>query len=94
MSKSGANSKLRVRKFAPPGAEPYRTLTRLDGWVGDDPSVIPISVAREIAAALPSFEGRNEVERIRARMMARQMRYELQKKVSIARRRRFGLTTR
>jgi hypothetical protein len=81
-------------KFAPPGAEPYRTLTRVDGWLGNDPSRIPYSVAREIAAALPRFEGRTEVERIRARMMARQLAYEHKKKVCVARRRRFGLLTR
>jgi hypothetical protein len=62
-------------KFSPPGAEPYRTLTRVDGWLGNDPSGIPYSVAREIAAALPRFEGRTEVERIRSRMLARQMAY-------------------
>jgi hypothetical protein len=81
-------------KFAPPGAEPYRTLTRVDGWLGSDPTRIPNSVAREIAAALPRLEGRTEVERIRARMLARQMAYESKKKVRIARRRRFGLLTR
>lgn len=41
-------------KFAPPGAEPYRTLTRIDGWVGNDPTHLPNSVAVKIAAAMPS----------------------------------------
>jgi hypothetical protein len=81
-------------KFAPPCAEPYRILTRVDGWLGSDPSRIPHSVAREIAAALPPLEGRTEVERIRARMAARQMAHDHKKKVRIARRRRFGLLTR
>ncbi|GLR90563.1 hypothetical protein [Bradyrhizobium iriomotense] len=80
-------------KFAPPGAEPYRTLTRVDGWFGSNPNEIPNSIAREIAAALP-LSGLNENDRIRSRMMARQMAYERKKKVRIAFRRRFGLLTR
>ena len=81
-------------KFAPPGAEPYQTLTRVDGWLGGDPARIPNSVAREIAAAFPRLEGRTKIERIQARMMARQLIYERAKKVRLARRRRFGLITR
>jgi hypothetical protein len=81
-------------KFAPPGAEPYRTLTRVDGWLGSDPSRIPNAVAREIVAALPPLEGRTKVDRIRARMMARQVAHDRKKKVRIARRRKFGLLTR
>jgi hypothetical protein len=67
-------------KFAPPGADPYRTLTRIDGWLGSD---IPNSFAREIAAALPRFEGRTEVERILSRMTRRQMAYDQKKKVPL-----------
>ncbi|WFU45602.1 hypothetical protein QA640_47290 (plasmid) [Bradyrhizobium sp. CB82] len=81
-------------KFSPPGAEPCRTLTRVDGWFGSDPTDIPNSIARQIAAALPPLEGRTEVERIRARVMARQLIYERSKKVRVGRRRRFGLLTR
>ena len=51
-------------KFAPPGAEPFRSLKRIDGWIGADPSRIPNSVAREIAAALPPSGGRTEIDRI------------------------------
>jgi hypothetical protein len=81
-------------KFAPPGSEPYRTLTRFDGWFGSDPSRIPNSVAREISAAMPALEGRSTIERIRARMIARQWAYERAKKVRLARGRKFGIETR
>ena len=81
-------------KFAPPGAEPYRTLTRADGWFGSDPTCIPNSVAAEIGAAFPSLNGRSEIDRIRTRMWARQLKYERAKKVRLAWRRRFGLLTR
>lgn len=80
-------------KFAPPGAEPYKTMNRLDGWIGRDPSRIPNSVAAEIGAALPPL-GRSEIDRIRTRMTVRQLAYERKKKVRIAWRRRFGLVTR
>ena len=81
-------------KFAPPGSEQHRVLTRLDGWIGHDPYRMPISIATEIAAALPPLEGRRTIERIRARMMARQLAYERAKQVRLARRRKFGLETR
>lgn len=78
-------------KFAPPDGEPHRILTRLDGWLGSDPSRIPNAAAREIAAALPPLERRTEIDRIRTRMTVRQLAYERKKKVLIAWRRRFGL---
>lgn len=81
-------------KFAPPGGEPYRTLTRLDGFLGSDPTRIPNAAAREIAAALPPLERRTEIDRIRTRMTVRQLAYERKKRVRIAFRRRFGLLTR
>jgi hypothetical protein len=81
-------------KFAPPGSEPYVTLRRFDGFLGSDPRCVPNSVAAHILAALPPPEGRTEVERIRARMVARQLIYNRKKMVSIARRQRFGLLTR
>lgn len=81
-------------KFAPPGAEPYRTVTRIDGWVGNDPTHLPNSVAVKIAAAMPSLRGPSEIDRIRARMTVRQLRYERSKKIRIAWRWRFGLLTR
>jgi len=81
-------------KFSPPGAEPYVTLRRFDGFLGRDPSHTPNSVAAHVLAALPPLEGRTEVERTRARMMARQLIYQRKKMITIARRQRFGLLTR
>jgi hypothetical protein len=41
-------------KFAPPGSEPYRTLTRIDGWLGSDPSRYPeFSRARDRGSVAP-----------------------------------------
>jgi hypothetical protein len=67
-------------QYAAMGMASHTTVNRLDGWIGRDPSRIPNSIAREIAAALPPL-GRSEVDRIRTRIMARQMVYERKKKV-------------
>jgi hypothetical protein len=78
-------------KFSPPGSEPYVILSRFDGFLGSDPRDVPNSVAAYILAAM---RGRTEVERIKARMLARQLAYNRRKMVSIVRRQRFGLLTR
>jgi hypothetical protein len=80
-------------KFCPPGAEPFRTLQRLDGWFGSIEEV-PEGVARLIFGGMPSARPRSVAEATRARMIARQMKPELSRKVILARRNRFGLETR
>ena len=78
-------------KFAPPGSEQYVILNRFDGFLGSDPRDVPNSVAAHILAAM---SGRTEIERIKARMLARQHAHNLKKRVSIVRWQRFGLLTR
>jgi len=79
-------------KICPPGSEPYVTLNRLDGYIGHD---IPHSVAEHICAGWPTLgRPRTEVDRVRARMIARQLIYQRKKMVTIVRRQRFGLLTR
>lgn len=80
-------------KFRPPGAEPFRTLHRIDGWFGS-PEEVPEGVARLIVGEMPSARPRSVAEATRARMIARQLKYELSQKVILARRNRFGLETR
>lgn len=80
-------------KFCPPGAEPFRTLQRVDGWFGSIEDV-PEGVARLIVGEMPSGRPRTVAEATRARMIARQLKYELSKNVILARRNRFGLETR
>jgi len=55
----------------PPGWEPHRITTRIDGWFVDpqDEDRIPPAIAEIMARAMPQP---TEVEIIRARMMARQ----------------------
>ena len=79
-------------KFCPPGSEPYVTLNRLDGFIGEN---VPHSVAQHICAGWPELgRPRSEIDRIRARMWRRQLVYERQKKITVALRKRFGLLTR
>jgi hypothetical protein len=66
------------------------TVHRLDGFVGD-PSHVPSSIAGRILA---QSYGRTEVDRIKGRMLARQLVHERKQKVTIALRQRFGLFTR
>lgn len=80
-------------KFCPPGAEPFRTLHRIDGWFGN-PEDVPESVARLIVGEMPSAIPRSVAEATRARMIARQLKYELSRNVILARRNHFGLETR
>ena len=60
----------------PPGWEPHRLQARLDGWIGNDPTRAPPSVADAIARALPQLGEGNTVADIKARMIARQIDYE------------------
>jgi hypothetical protein len=81
-------------KFSPPGSETYMIVNRFDGFVGHDVSCMPNSVAERICAAWPALGPRTEVDRIRARMVARQLIYQRRKKVVTVLRQRFGLLTR
>lgn len=58
-------------KAAPPGWEPHKIMTRIDGWVidPDDETRIPTAVAELMARAMPQP---TVIEIIRARMIARQ----------------------
>jgi hypothetical protein len=60
----------------PPGWEPHRITTRIDGWVVDphDEDRIPAAVAEMIARAMPRP---SEVEIIRARMIQRMVEHGL-----------------
>ena len=70
-------------KVYPPGSEPYVTLKRLDGFIGEN---MPHSVAQTICGWWPApGSPRSEIDRIRARMMARQLEYERKKRITAAR---------
>jgi hypothetical protein len=59
-------------KAGPPGWEPHKIVSRIDGWIidPDDEDRIPSVVAEMIARAMPLL-GENAVADIRARMYAR-----------------------
>jgi hypothetical protein len=59
-------------KAGPPGWEPHKIVSRIDGWVIDphDEDRIPTVVAEMIARAMPQL-GDDTVAAIRARMYAR-----------------------
>jgi hypothetical protein len=59
-------------KAGPPGWEPHKTVSRIDGWVinPDDEDRIPSVVAEMIAHAMPQL-GDDTVAAIRRRMYAR-----------------------
>jgi hypothetical protein len=59
-------------KAGPPGWEPHKIVSRIDGWVidPDDEDRIPTLVAEMIARAMPQL-GDDTVAAIRARMYAR-----------------------
>jgi hypothetical protein len=79
-------------KCCPPGSEPYVTLRRVDGFIGEN---MPHSVAQHICSWWPApGSPRSEIDRIRARMIALQLQYEHKKKITVALRKRFGLLTR
>lgn len=58
-------------RVAPPGWQPDKIITRIDGWVVDPENEdrIPPVIAEMIARAMPEP---HEIEVIRARMIARQ----------------------
>jgi hypothetical protein len=75
-----------MSKKAPPGWEPQEIVHRLDGWI-DDPANkgrAPRAVAEMIFDAMPPLGSRSAIDRIRARMQARQHEYDRKKKVRIA----------
>jgi hypothetical protein len=59
-------------KAGPPGWEPNKIVSRIDGWFidPDDENRIPSVVAEMIARAMPQF-GDDNIADIRARMYAR-----------------------
>jgi uncharacterized membrane-anchored protein YjiN (DUF445 family) len=59
-------------KAAPPGWEPHKIMSRIDGWVVDpeNEAHIPAAVAEIIARAMPLL-GDDTVASIRRRMQAR-----------------------
>ena len=59
-------------KAAPPGWEPHKIMSRIDGWIvdPDDETRIPSAIAEMIARAMPQL-GNDTVAAIRARMYAR-----------------------
>jgi hypothetical protein len=59
-------------KAAPPGWEPHKIMSRIDGWIvdPDDETRIPSGIAEMIARAMPLL-GEDTVADIRARMYAR-----------------------
>ena len=61
-------------KPGPPGWEPHKIVSRIDGWVidPDDEDRIPSAIAEMIARAMPLLDV--TVADIRARMLARHRR--------------------
>lgn len=59
-------------KAAPPGWQPHKVVTRIDGWIVDpqNESRVPVAVAQLIARAMPQ-PGGDTVAAIYARMLAR-----------------------
>jgi len=66
-------------KAGPPGWEPHKIVSRIDGWVvdPDDEDRIPSVIAEMIARAMPLL-GDDTVADIRARMWTRQRMHELE----------------
>jgi hypothetical protein len=69
-------------KAAPPGWEPHKIMSRVDGWIVDPENEdrVPASVAEMIARALP-LTGGGSIDATRARMQARQNMYDQLQKV-------------
>lgn len=57
-------------KAAPPGWEPHKIVTRIDGYIAARGDRIPAGVAEMIARAMPQ-PGEHTVAAIYARMIAR-----------------------
>jgi hypothetical protein len=72
-----------TKKASPPGWEPHKIVSRVDGWVIDPENEdrIPPAVAELIVQQLPQPDRRDAVAIIRARMLARQIAYDQSKKV-------------
>jgi hypothetical protein len=51
-------------------------VTRLDGWIGSNPSHAPRSVAEAIARTLPQLGDGDTVADVKARTIARQLKHE------------------
>jgi hypothetical protein len=66
-------------KAGPPGWEPHKIVSRIDGWVidPDDEDRIPAPIAELIARAMPQ-PADDTVAAIRARMWTRQRMHELE----------------
>ncbi|WP_439370833.1 hypothetical protein [Bradyrhizobium sp. DASA03120] len=62
-----------TRKAAPPGWEPHKIVTRIDGYITAGGDRIPAAVAEMIARAMPQ-PGDGNVAAIYARMVARHLR--------------------
>jgi len=58
----------------PPGWEPHRIVTRVDGWFSQEGDRIPPLIAEMMARAMPQP---TEVEIIRARMIQRMIEHGL-----------------
>lgn len=73
------------KKFAPPGFESHQIVHRLDGWIEQpsDQGRVPRAVAELIFDAMPTI-GRSAIDRVRARMLARQHEYERKKRINVA----------
>ena len=69
-----------MKKCAPPGFEPHKVISRIDGWICDpeNPDRIPRAAAEMIARAMPGSH--DTVADIRARMVARQSAHDRKRK--------------
>jgi hypothetical protein len=80
-----------AKKITPPGFEAHKIVHRIDGWIGNPANNgrAPFAVAEMIFDAMPRLGRRNEIDRIRARMFARQHEHDRAQKVRVAREARF-----
>ena len=61
-----------MKRAAPPGWQPHKIITRIDGWlVGQGQNPVPASVSEMIAHDKPQRLNKLAVAAIRARMLAR-----------------------
>ena len=70
-----------MKKCAPPGFEPHKVISRIDGWICDPANEdrIPAAVASMIVQNMPSVGG-DTIADIKARMVARQNAHERKRK--------------
>lgn len=73
--------------IGPPGWEPHKITTRIDGWVVDPafPFTIPEAAAKLIVDALPPLNGHDTIDTIRARMLARQAMHDAEHQIIFGR---------